>query len=432
MLGVYSNALKVKDIRRKLLYIMFVLLVFRIGSAIPLPGIDMELLNAMMLGQDAGILGMIIGGEHGSIFAMGIGPYITASIIMQLLTVAIPKLEQLKKEGEEGRKKINQITRILAVVMAVLQASGTVFSQRFVFLDGHQNLFVYFVAALTMVAGTMFIMWMSELLTEKAIGNGASFIIFANILSALPGGVMTLYYASLGGVGNAIVVVIVIILFVFVVGFAVLVQDGQRKIPVQYSKKMVGRQTYGGQSSFIPVKVNIAGVMSIIFAMSILGFPMQIAMFFPLAEGADPRVLDHIVNFLHMTGFTYIGIVPVPFGAMIYVLLIFAFTFFYTSFAVNPVEMAENLKKNGGFIPGIRPGKPTSDYIARTVNRLSWIGAVFYSVIAMIPVVIEWVTGIVVGFGGTTLLIVVGVALELVKQLESQLLMRNYKGFLKD
>ena len=433
MLGVYSNAWKVKDIRRKLLYILLVLLIFRVGSAIPLPGIDMGLLTAMMVGQDAGILGMIIGGEQGSIFAMGIGPYITSSIIMQLLTVAIPKLEQLKKEGEEGRKKINQITRILAVVMAVLQASGTVFSQRFVFMEGHQNLFVYFVAALTMVAGTMFIMWMSELLTEKAIGNGASFIIFANILSALPGGFMTLYAAaSVPGIINALMVVLILVLFVFVVAFAVLVQDGQRKIPVQYSKKMVGRQTYGGQSSFIPVKVNIAGVMSIIFAMSILGFPQQIGMFFPLAEGAEPRALEHIVNFLRMTGFTNIGPVPIPFGAMIYVFLIFCFTFFYTSFAVNPVEMAENLKKNGGFIPGIRPGKPTSDYIARTVNRLSWIGAVFYSVIAMIPVVIEWVTGIAVGFGGTTLLIVVGVALELVKQLESQLLMRNYKGFLKD
>ena len=436
MLGVYSNAIKVKDIRRKLFYILLVLLIFRIGSTIPLPGIDMELLGLHMMGLDGGILGMIIGGEHGTIFAMGIGPYITSSIIMQLLTVAIPKLEQLKKEGEEGRKKINQITRILAVVMAVLQASATVFSQRTFFVEGHQNLFVWFVAAITMVAGTMFIMWMSELLTEKAIGNGASFIIFANILSALPGGIMTLYAAaSVPGIGNAIMVLGILILFVFVVAFAVLVQDGQRKIPVQYSKKMVGRQTYGGQSSFIPVKVNIAGVMSIIFAMSILGFPQQIMMFFPMdpaimAGEAPPTTFMHVVEFLNMTSFTNIGPVPIPFGAIIYVFLIFCFTFFYTSFAVNPVEMAENLKKNGGFIPGIRPGKPTSDYIARTVNRLSWIGAVFYSVIALIPIVVEWVTGIAVGFGGTTLLIVVGVALELVKQLESQLLMRNYKGFL--
>jgi len=414
MFGIYANAWKVKDIRKKLLYILLVLLIFRIGSRIPLPGIDMDLMAA--IAGDTGIIGMIVGGEMGTIFAMGIGPYITASIIMQLLAVAVPKLEQLKKEGEEGRKKINQYTRVLAVIMAVLQASGTVFSWRTVFV--YQNLFVYFVAALTMIAGTMFIMWMSELLTEKAIGNGASFIIFANILSALPGGVMTLYNASLGSIWNAVTVTIVLILFVFIIGFAVLVQDGQRKIPVQYSKKMVGRQMYGGQSSFIPVKVNIAGVMSIIFAMSLLGFPAQLTMFFPNSEG-----LINVVQFLSITA---------PVGAIIYVVLIFAFTFFYTSFAVNPVEMAENLKKNGGFIPGIRPGKPTSDYIGRTVNRLSWIGAVFYAVIAMIPVVIEWVTGIAIGFGGTTLLIVVGVALELVKQLESQLLMRNYKGFLNN
>ena len=414
MFGVYSNAFKVKDIRRKLFYILLVLLIFRVGSRIPLPGFDMEFFTQQLAG-DFGIIGMIIGGEHGTIFAMGIGPYITASIIMQLLTVAIPKLEQLKKDGEEGRKKINQYTRVLAVIMAVLQASGMVFSWHTAFI--HQNPFVYFVAALTMIAGTMFIMWMSELLTEKAIGNGASFIIFANILASLPMGFWMLYDASLGSIWNAIMVIAVLIIFVLIVAFAVLVQDGQRKIPVQYSKKMVGRQMYGGQSSFIPVKVNIAGVMSIIFAMSILGFPQQMTMFFP-----DAAFLQTATEFLSFNS---------PFGAAIYVVLIFAFTFFYTSFAVNPVEMAENLKKNGGFIPGIRPGKPTSDYITRTVNRLSWIGAVCYSIIAMIPIVIEWIFEIQVGFGGTTLLIVVGVALELIKQLESQLLMRNYKGFLQ-
>ena len=420
MFGVYANAFKVKDIRRKLFYVALVLLIFRVGSRIPLPGFNMAEFTDQFVG-DFGIIGMIVGGEHGTIFAMGIGPYITASIIMQLLTVAIPKLEQLKKEGEEGRKKINQYTRILAVTMAVLQAGGMVFSWTNFFHYSH--IFVYAVAALTMIAGTMFIMWMSELLTEKAIGNGASFIIFANILASLPMGVMTLYNASLGSVWNAITVTIILVLFVFIVGFAVLVQEGQRKIPVQYSKKMVGRQTYGGQSSFIPVKVNIAGVMSIIFAMSLLGLPQQLLMFFPPADPMNPSgFLYSAVNFLSISA---------PTGAVIYVVLIFAFTFFYTSFAVNPVEMAENLKKNGGFIPGIRPGKPTSDYISRTVNRLSWIGAVCYSIIALIPVIIEWVFGVPVGFGGTTLLITVGVALELVKQLESQLLMRNYKGFLQ-
>jgi len=412
LFGVYANAWKIKDIRRKLIYILWVLLIFRVGSQIPLPGID----RGLLVPVDAGIIGMIVGGEMGTIFAMGIGPYITASIIMQLLTVAVPALEALKKEGEEGRKKINQYTRILAVIMAVLQAAGTVFNLQSAFV--YQNFFVYLVAALTLVSGTLFIMWLSELLTEKAIGNGASFIIFANILSALPIGIIMLYEASLGSILNAFMVVIILILFVVVITFTVFVNDGQRKIPVQYSKKMVGKSLYGGQSSFIPIKVNIAGVMSIIFAMSLLGFPMQLAMFFPNAEA-----LTNLAQILSITSWL---------GAILYVILIFAFTFFYTSFAVNPVEMAENLKKNGGFIPGIRPGKPTSDYISRTVNRLSWIGALFYALIAMIPVFMEWGFGIAVGFGGTTVLIVVGVALEIVKQLESQLLMRNYKGFLNN
>ena len=410
MFSVYANAFRVKDIRTKLLYVLLVLLIFRIGSQIPIPGVDMSLITP----PEMGFIGVIVGGEMGTIFAMGIGPYITASIIMQLLGVAVPYLENLKKEGEEGRKKINQYTRILAVAMSILQAAGTVFSLQGAFI--YPNFFVYALAALTMITGTMFIMWMSELLTEKAIGNGASFIIFANILSRLPIGVLTMYDASLGGILNAILVIVALILFVFIIAFTVHVQEGQRKIPVQYSKKMVGKSLHGGQSSFIPVKVNIAGVMSIIFAMSLLGFPAQLSMFFP-----NSAPLASAAQFLSITA---------PVGAILYVILIFAFTFFYTSFAVNPVEMAENLKKNGGFIPGIRPGRPTSDYISRVVNRLSWIGAVFYALIAMIPVIIEWTFGIAVGFGGTTLLIVVGVALELVNQLESQLLMRNYKGFL--
>ncbi|MCL2170616.1 MAG: preprotein translocase subunit SecY [Defluviitaleaceae bacterium] len=412
MFSIYANALKVKDIRRKLGYILLVLLIFRIGSHIPLPGLDMDLLmDAGMDGQT--FIAMLVGGDMGTIFVMGIGPYITASIIMQLLCVAVPYLEQLKKEGEEGRKKINQYTRVLAVIMAVLQGAGTVFSLRGFF--HYQNIFVYLVAALTMIAGTMFIMWLSELLTERAIGNGASFIIFANILTGLPMAIAQLYFYSTQSVGHAIMIALVLALFVLIIGFVLLVQDGQRKIPIQYSKKMVGKQMYGGQSSHLPVKVNFAGVMPIIFAMSLLGFPMQLNQF------ASWPWLVTLTEFLSITS---------PFGAALYVILIFAFTFFYTSFALNPVEMAENLKKNGGFIPGIRPGKPTSDYIQKSVTRLSWVGATFYAIVALIPVILEWTLGIGVGFGGTTLLIVVGVALELVKQLESQLLMRNYKGFL--
>ncbi|MCL2752989.1 MAG: preprotein translocase subunit SecY [Defluviitaleaceae bacterium] len=413
MFGVFSNAWKIKDIRNKLLYILMVLLIFRIGSVIPVPGIDMGIMRGDF-GGGGGMLAMLVGGEWGTIFTMGIGPYITASIIMQLLTVAVPKLEQLKKDGAEGRKKINQITRILAVAMAALQAFGMTFAWRDAF--SHWNIYIHFVAALTMIAGTMFIMWLSELLTEKGLGNGASFIIFANILSALPGGVLMLYDASIGTIWNAVAVIVILVLFVVIVGFTALIGEGQRKLPVQYSKKMVGRQMYGGQSSFIPIKVNLAGVLPIIFAMSILGFPEMLGNFFP--------------NVDWLARASEILAVSSPIGAPIYIILIFAFTFFYASFSINPVEMAENLKKNGGFIPGIRPGKPTSEFIQRTVSRMSWVGATAYAMVAIAPIVMEWIFRIPIGFGGTTIIIVVGVALEIVKKLESQLLMRNYKGFL--
>ena len=429
MFKIFANAWKVKDIRKKLLFIFLILLIFRIGSHIPLPGIDLMALDFLLqrgdMGGEMNIFALIMGGGTGSIFAMGIAPYITASIIMQLLTVAIPKLEQLQKEGEEGRKKIGQITRILAVALAVVQGSATVYSYRFA-LDGqslfhYNNFFVYSVAVIAMVTGTILVMWMGELLTEKGIGNGASFIIFANIISSLPMGVMALYGMVAPGADNIpmgwVTIIVILILFVVMIGFVVLVHGGERRIPVQYSRKMVGKQMYGNNASFIPIKVNIAGVMSIIFAISLLQFPQQLLGFFP-----NNTILASITNILSLRSFS---------GAGIYVVLIFMFTFFYTSFAVNPVEMAENMKKNGGFIPGIRPGKPTSEYIQKTVDRMSWIGAFFYALIAIAPILFEIFSGAPMGFGGTTLLIVTGVALEFVKALESQLLMRHYKGFLK-
>ena len=417
MLNVFINAWKVKEIRKKLLYILLMLAVYRLGSHIGLPGVNAAALVNATTDSGQNLFSLITGGGFGTIFNMGIGPYITSSIIMQLLTVAIPPLERMQKEGEEGRKKINQYTRYLAIVLAFLQASGTVYSYRNV-IFAHPNLFTYITAVIAMVTGTMFVMWISELLTEKGIGNGSSFIIFANILSALPKGVAYLYnYAFFTNFPiGLLVVIIILVLFALIIAFVVLIQDGERRFPVQYSKKMVGRQMYGGQSSFIPIKVNIAGVMSIIFAMSLLQFPRQIASFF----ATPPEWLAKLVNYLEIHH---------PIGTALYVILIFCFTFFYTSFAINPTEMAENMKKNGGFVPGIRPGKPTSDYIQRTVDRLSWIGAVFYAVLAMIPIVIQWIFKFQ-AFGGTTLLIVSGVALELVKQLESQLLMRHHKGFL--
>ncbi len=423
MFTLFTNAWRVKDIRKKLLFIFFILLIYRIGTHIPLPGISPEMLLLAKGGdvQTQSIYSIIAGGGYASIFTMGIGPYITSSIIMQLLTVAIPKLEQLQKEGEEGRKKINQYTRVLAVALAFFQGGATVYSYHYTRVGSlfkYDNLLVSIAAVVAIVTGTIFIMWLSELLTEKGIGNGSSFIIFANILSGLPTGVASLYvYASGSGVWGYISVALIVAVFIVVIAFVILVQDGERRIPVQYSKKTVGRQTFAGgtHSSYIPIKVNIAGVMSIIFAISLLQFPQTINQFW------KPDWLNSLVSMLSLNSW---------FGATLYVILIFMFTFFYTSFAINPIEMAENMKKSGGFVPGIRPGKPTSDYVQKTVDRLSWIGAFFYAIIAIIPIIFQAVLKIQIGFGGTTLLIVTGVCLEFVKQLESQLLMRHYKGFL--
>lgn len=413
MFTTLRNAWKIKEIRQRLFYMLLVLLVVRIGTGIYVPGINVAAVKAQA-GANSTLFSLITGGAYGTIFAMGIGPYITSSIIMQLLTVAIPKLEQINKEGETGRKKIAQYTRVVAVALAVLQGAGQVFSIRSAFT--YQNFFVYAVALLTMVTGTIFIMWLGEQLTEKGIGNGSSFIIFANILAGLSTGVKSLYTsATTGGTSGWIKVGILLLLFIALIAFVILVQDGERKIPVQYSKKMVGRKVFGGQSTYIPIKVNIAGVMSIIFAISLLQFPQTIYQLW------QPTWLAKIVDTLRIAN---------PVGAVLYIILIFCFTFFYTSFAFNPIEVAENMKKSGGFIPGIRPGKPTSDFIQTVVDRISLIGACFYAVIAMIPVIFEWVFKVNVGFGGTTLLIVTGVALEIIKQLESQMLMRHYKGFL--
>nr|WP_317359709.1 preprotein translocase subunit SecY [uncultured Tyzzerella sp.] len=413
MFSTFRNAWKVPDLRKRIIFMILMILVIRIGTKITVPGINIADLSSNL---DSTLYGIITGGAFGTIFALGIGPYITSSIIMQLLTVAIPKLEQLNKEGEQGRKIINKYTRVLAVVLAFMQAFGQILTLRSAFV--YQNAFVYFMAALSMVAGTMFVMWLGERLTEKGIGNGTSFIIFANILASLPKTITTLYVDTVGGGASAYIKTgIIVVLFILLIAFVILVQDGERRIPVQYSKKMVGRKMYGGQSTFIPIKVNIAGVMSIIFAISILQFPQTIAQLWQ----TPPSWLQEVVRILNITN---------PVGAILYIILIFCFTSFYTSFSFNPIEVAENMKKNGGFIPGIRPGKPTSDFIQNVVNKISLIGACFYAFIAIVPVLFEWIFKVNVGFGGTTLLIVTGVALEIVKQLDSQLLMRNYKGFL--
>jgi len=433
---IFANAWRVEDIRKKILFIFLLLVIYRFGSAIPLPGINLDYLYQVRyggMGWDPVMtaFAMITGGGVGSVFVMGIAPYITSSIIMQLLTYAIPKLSEMQKEGEDGRKKIQQITRYLAVALAAIQGAATVFSYVNwppgtggvnLFRYGHQNMLVYIMATIAMMTGTIFIMWLAELLTEKGIGNGASFLIFANILAGLPGGAMALWVMIVGEYNNILVtgivqVLVLLIVFIAIIAFVVMVHEGERRIGVQYARKASGGSAFGNHNSYIPLKVNIAGVLAIIFAMSFLQFPAQILQFFPM----NP-ILQNIVTWLSWDHW---------FGMILYVIMIFAFTHFYTSFAINPIEMAENLKRNGGFIPGIRPGKPTSDFIQVTVNKLSWIGAVFYALIALTPILLGRIPQFPdMGFGGTSLLIVTGVALEFVKQLESQLLMRHYKGFL--
>lgn len=412
MLTTLKNAWKIKEIRNRLLYMLLILVIVRIGTHLPVPGVDLSKLDQNASGT---LYSLITGGDYGTIFAMGIGPYINASIIMQLLTVAIPRLEQINKEGEEGRKRIAQYTRICTVALALLQGCGQVFTIRGAFTA--PNFFVYAVALISMITGTVFIMWLGEQLNEKGIGNGSSFIIAANILAGLAGGVQTMYVQGSGsGAMGWIKVAIMLLILLADMIFVIIVQDGERRIQVQYSKKMVGRRMMGGQSSFIPIKVNIAGVMSIIFAISLLQFPQTVYQLW------QPEWLGKVVEVLSVT--------ESPLGAVLYVILIFCFTFFYTSFSFNPVEVAENIKKSGGFVPGIRPGKPTSDYIQLVVDRVSLIGACAYSVIALIPSLFNMVLHVNVGFGGTTLLIVTGVALDIFKKMESQMVMRHYKGFL--
>ncbi len=419
MFSVLRNAFAVKEIRIKIFYMLLVLFIVRIGTHLPVPGIDMNALADTGAGNT--LYSLITGGNYGTIFAMGIGPYINASIIMQLLTVAIPKLEEISKDGEEGRKKISQYTRISAVLLSILQGSGQIYTIHTAFND--PNWFVYIVGLITMVTGTIFIMWLGEKLTDVGIGNGASFIIFANILENLDDGIKALAVEAQGRSMGWLVVLVILAVLAIAMAFVIFVQDGERRIPVQYSKKLVGNRYLGGQSSYIPIKVNIAGVMSIIFAISLLQFPQTIN------QLIQSNFLGRVSRWLSFNHFMF-GFLP--FGTILYIILIFCFTFFYTSFAFNPIEVAENMKKNGGFIPGIRPGKPTSDHIQTIVDRVSLIGAIAYALIALLPIVLEWLTGMNMGFGGTTLLIVSGVALELVKQLQTQLIMRHYKGFLND
>ncbi len=421
MLNIFINSWKVKEIRNKILYTLMIFAVIRLGTVIALPGIDVVGVKAAQEMNSTGTLYTIIAGganARWSIFAMGIGPYITSSIIMQLLTIAIPKLEQLSKEGEDGRKKIQSYSRYLTVALALIQGIGVTYSYKSMFLT--QNPLVYICSVLSLVCGSTFIMWLAEQITAKGVGNGSSMVIFINIVSNLPAGITSLYYTATGsGAAGVAKVAGILIILLIVLVFIIYLNGGERRMPVQYSSKMVGRKQMGGKSTFMPIKVNTSGVISIIFAISLLQFPETIGGFMANKGAAFTKVIE-VLRMTH------------PIGAVIYVILIIFFTYFYTSIVINPNEIAVNMKKNGGFIPGIRPGQPTSNYITRVVSRITLVGAICYAILALVPVVLQWIFKVNVGFGGTTLIIVVGVALDIVKALESQLLMRHYKGFLND
>ncbi len=418
MLNTLRNAWKIPDLRNKMVFTLLMLLVFRAGTFISVPGMDIEAIkNLVGTGGLLGFFDVISGGAFNnfSIFTMSISPYINASIIMQLLTIAIPSLEALSKEGEDGRRKIAQYVRYATVVLALIQAIAISFGLRYYLVE--RNLWTYAIVALSLTAGTAFLMWLGELINDKGIGNGISLLIFTGIISRIPGGINSLYTSYLSKSVNILTLTIFLIAALAIIMAIIYIQEGQRKIPVQYAKRVVGRKMYGGQSTHIPLKVNQAGVMPVIFAMSLISFPTQIASFFPNSG-----------FYIFMTRYFDWGTIG---HSLLYAILIIGFTFFYTAISFNPIEVSNNIKKYGGFIPGIRPGKPTADFIMKSLNKVTLVGAIFLAVIAIVPILLLKVINIPVYFGSTSLLIVVGVAMDTVKQIEAQMIMRNYQGFLK-
>ena len=438
MVETIRNAWKIPELRKKLLFTVFALLVFRLGSVVPVPFIDSDMLSQTMnsMGGIFSLLGAMNGTAFSmaAVFALGVQPYINSSIIIQLLTVAIPALERLQKEGgEEGRKKLAAITRYVTVAIGLLQGFGyytLIRSYELIDTAGLPGWWAGIVIILCFTAGSAFVMWLGEQITEFGIGNGISIILFAGILSRVPGMVRTTYIGirnNLDGVTGQFSMpwwgaILMVIGMLAIVVLIVFIQNSERRIPVQYAKRVVGRKMYGGQSSHIPLKVNMSGVMPIIFAQAIASLPATIGMFVPAAQQEGTGWYNFLQIF-NTTSVIYI---------VVYFLLIIGFSYFYSTMQFNPVEVANNLKKNGGFIPGFRPGKPTADFIHKVLNRITMFGALYLAIIAIAPIV----TGAIIGqsglaIGGTSIIIVVSVALETTKALEAQMLMRHYKGFLE-
>ncbi len=439
MFKTLKNALKTPDVRKRLLYTLLLIVVFRLGCYITVPGVNSIALNEAMGNTQgiAGLIDMISGGAFSrfSVFAMSISPYITASIVIQLLAMIIPSLERLTKEGgEEGRKKINRYTKILTIVLALVESVGIYFSYRSsgIFVDNTFLTGALVVAGL--VAGTSILMWLGDQITNKGVGNGISLLIFVGIISGLPSGVVSVWNLimqngvfSTTGLLTALVVVIGAIILIAGVVF---VQQAERRIPVQYSKRVVGRKMVGAQNTHIPLKLAMAGVMPIIFASSFMTFPAMIIQIFVPDIASQSGFLAGLYNFSIATSTSNVGIGYSIANAVVYLLLILGFTFFYTYATFNPAEVSNNIKRNGGFIPGIRAGKPTTEYLSSVISKLTCFGGLFLAIIAILPMLLRF-TSLNIAFGGTSILIVVGVALETVQQLESLLAMRHYKGFLE-
>lgn len=438
MLKTLRNAWKVKEIRQKLIFTFMMLVVIRFGSELPIPGVKTDFFADFFASQsnDAfGFFNAMTGGSFTSlsVFALSIAPYITSSIIMQLLTIAIPKLEEMQRDGEDGRKKIAEYTRYLTVGLALIESTAMAigFGGRGLLLS--YDVWSILIAVATMTAGSAFLMWIGERITEKGVGNGISIVLLFNIISSLPADVNTIYSVFLRGknIGATVTIAILVLAFVCAMfAFVVVLQDGERRIPVQYSKKMVGRKLVGGQSSHIPLKVNTAGVIPVIFASSIMSFPVVIAQFF---QPDYTTIGGKILMMLNSSSWFRPDMPWYSVGLVIYLVLIVLFAYFYTSITFNPLEVANNMKKSGGFIPGIRPGKPTSDYLNKILNYLVFIGAVGLIIISVIPIMISGLFSVSqLSFMGTSLIIIVSVILETIKSIESQMIVRNYKGFLND
>lgn len=436
MLETFRRAFGIKDIRKKIGYTFLMLIVIRLGSELPTPGVNPTYIKeffAQNTGEAFNLFNAFTGGsfEQMSIFALSITPYITSSIIMQLLTIAIPKLEEMQKEGEDGRKKIVAITRYLTVVLALIESTAMAVGFGRQGLLKEYNFVNAAIVVLTLTAGSAFLMWIGERITEKGVGNGISIVLAVNIVSRIPSDMTTLYENFIKGKTIAkgmLAGVIIFAIIMVVVVFVLILNGAERRIPVQYSKKMVGRKMMGGQATNIPLKVNTAGVIPIIFASSIMSFPGVIAQFAGKTNGTG--IGSEILRGLSSSNWCNPSQLQYSWGLLVYIVLCVFFAYFYTSITFNPLEVADNIKKQGGFIPGIRPGKPTSDYLTKMLNYIIFIGAVGLIIVAVIPFFFNGVFGAHVSFGGTSIIIVVGVVLETLKQIESQLLVRNYKGFL--